>query len=290
MMPDYHVGKLDETALAALADKVEERDPGRPVFLEPSAWSQAALQEKIEESADTKVFRFGLDHERQVAGLPPGQHLLMRLRDPVTRETMIRAYTPISDGAQQGVLDVLVKIYYNTPERQGGQMTQALDAIPVGGLVDFRGPMGKFQYLGKGLCSVSGRQRKVRRFYMICAGSGITPIFQVLRALCADQHDSTECVLLDGNRVEEDILCRAQLEDMMGSKHGRRLLHTLTQPRAGWTGRKGRIDRALIEAEIGPYDPEGRDLVLLCGPEKLERTVREILSTLGWTDDHLVVF
>ncbi|XP_044721989.1 mo-co oxidoreductase domain-containing protein [Hirsutella rhossiliensis] len=270
MMPEHHIGRLDEAALAALSDKVEESDPSRPVFLDPGAWTKAVLQEKVNVSADTKLFRFRLDHKRQVVGLPVGQHLLMRLRDPASREDIIRAYTPISDGADQGVLDVLVKIYYNTSERQGGKMTQALDAILVGHFVDFRGPLGKFQYLGKGLCSVSGRQRKVRRFYMICAGSGITPIFQVLRALSADQHDATECTLLDGNRIEEDILCRAQLEDMMG--------------------RRGRIDRAMVEAEIGPRDTEGGDMVLLCGPEKLERSMRDILSTMGWTDDHLVVF
>lgn len=226
-----------------------------------------------------------------MVGLPVGQHLLMRLHDPATRETIIRSYTPISDGANQGVLNVLVKIYYETPEHQGGRMTQALDAIPVGHLVDFRGPMGKFQYLGRGLCSVSGKRRKVRRFYMVCAGSGVTPISQVLRAVSADKHDAIGCTLLNGNRVGGDILCRAQLDDLMSRfKHKRRLQHNLTQPSPTWTGRKGRIDGAMIEAEIGPRDTQEGGMVLLCGPEKLERSARDALCTMGWEDDDVFVF
>lgn len=242
-MPDYHVGTLDKDALATLSGEVEETDPSRGVFLDPKAWTKAVLQDKIRVSADSKVFRFKLDHEDQQIGLPVGQHLMMRLRDPATREAIIRAYTPVSEGTDKGILDVLIKVYYDTPERKGGKMTQALDALPVGHFVDFKGPVGKFEYLGNGLCSVGGKQRSVRRFNMVCGGSGVTPIFQVLRALSKDVQDPTECVLLDGNRVEEDILCRVQLDAFLDSaKHRCRLVHTLTQPRirglaagAAWT-------------------------------------------------------
>ncbi|KND90389.1 Nitrate reductase [NADPH] [Tolypocladium ophioglossoides CBS 100239] len=291
MMPDYHIGRLDEAALAALAGSAEECDPNRAVFLQARAWTKAVLQEKVKISADTKVFRFKLDHESQEIGLPVGQHLMMRLRDPATREAIIRAYTPMSEGTDKGVLDVLVKIYYDTPERKGGKMTQALDSIPAGHFVDFKGPVGKFEYLGKGLCAVSGKQRRVRRFNMICGGSGVTPIFQVLRALTKDHDDPTECVVVDGNGVEEDILCRLQLDAMVGSaKHRCRLLHTLTRPSPAWTGRKGRVDKALMEAEIGPCEKAGEDMVLICGPEAMEKSVHAILSGMGWTDEDIFLF
>ncbi|KAL3955271.1 hypothetical protein ACCO45_010834 [Purpureocillium lilacinum] len=291
MMPDYHVGTLDKDALATLSGEVEETDPSRGVFLDPKAWTKAVLQDKIRVSADSKVFRFKLDHEDQQIGLPVGQHLMMRLRDPATREAIIRAYTPVSEGTDKGILDVLIKVYYDTPERKGGKMTQALDALPVGHFVDFKGPVGKFEYLGNGLCSVGGKQRSVRRFNMVCGGSGVTPIFQVLRALSKDVQDPTECVLLDGNRVEEDILCRVQLDAFLDSaKHRCRLVHTLTQPSDTWTGRRGRMDRALVEAEIGPCEAPGRDMVLICGPEAMEKSVHEILTSLGWAEDDILFF
>src|SRR3569833_2811270 len=301
MMPDYHVGTLDKESLASLTDpSAQESDAAassRPVFLQSKVWSRAALTAKHKISADTKIFTFALDHSEQVIGLPVGQHLMMRLRDGATGEAVIRAYTPLSEGTERGARRVLSKIYYDTPDRSGGRMTQALDALPLGAGVDFKGPVGKFEYLGRGRCSIAGRVRTVSRFVMICGGSGITPIFQVLRAVLADPDDPTACLVLDGNRVEADILCRDELAAMATRRPARcRLLYTLSRPEAHWTGLRGRMDRALFEREVGPcrngpvWDDGARDLVLVCGPGPMEKSVRDIFTTMGWTEDDLLFF
>ncbi|KAJ4300472.1 Omega-amidase nit3 [Collariella sp. IMI 366227] len=82
-------------------------------------------------------------------GLPVGQHLMIRLRDPATREAIIRAYTPLSPGTDMGELRVLIKIYRDSADgtQKGGVMTQALDSLPPGHPVEFKGPVGKFEYL-----------------------------------------------------------------------------------------------------------------------------------------------
>ncbi|KAI0132459.1 hypothetical protein BJ170DRAFT_592414 [Xylariales sp. AK1849] len=295
MLPDYHIGSLDEASQAVLAAgetvAAESTEP-RGTFLQAKVWTKGILSEKKKLSADTKIFTFNLEHDSQVVGLPIGQHLMMRLRDPVTREAIIRSYTPISESTEQGKLHVLVKVYYDSPERKGGMMTQALDAIPVGHFVDFKGPTGKFEYLGRGLCTISGAQRKVKRFIMICAGSGITPIFQVLRAVMKDPEDQTFCVVLDGNRVEEDILCREDIDAMaVGNDHKCRLLYTLTKPEPTWTGLRGRMSKELFEKEVGPCKSvNGEDLVLICGPEALEKSVHSTLMDMGWKDEDLLFF
>jgi nitrate reductase (NAD(P)H) len=293
MMPQYHIGSLDEKSLARLSDAEPQVEPAgeRPLFLQSKVWSKALLSEKRAISADTKIFTFKLDHEAQVVGLPIGQHLMMRLRDPVTREAIIRAYTPISEGTDKGRLHVLVKIYYDTAERKGGKMTQALDSIPVGHFVDFKGPVGKFEYLGKGRCAISGKQRLIRRLIMICGGSGITPIFQVLRAVMKDRDDATRCLVLDGNRSEEDILCKGELDAMAALNADKcTLLYTLSRPAAHWQGLRGRMDQELFESRIGG-PPEARDsLVLICGPESLEKSAHQILHKLGWADEDLLFF
>ncbi|KAJ9131173.1 Nitrate reductase [Pleurostoma richardsiae] len=298
MMPDYHIGTLDEASKAQLTEGelVVENDSPREIFLQAKQWSKAILSEKKKISADTKVFTFTLDHEAQAVGLPVGQHLMMRLRDPVSREAIIRAYTPISEGTDRGKLNVLIKIYYDAPDRKGGRMTQALDSIPIGHFVDFKGPVGKFEYLGRGRCSVSGHERRVRRFVMVCAGSGVTPIFQVLRAVMKDPEDPTFCLVLDGNRVEEDILCKEELDAMIANNgHRCRLLYTLTRPQASWTGLKGRMDRGLFEREVGAPkkddgSDEGGDMVLICGPESMEKSVHSIFTGMGWAEDDLLFF
>lgn len=295
MMADYHIGTLDEASLTIL--KLGEPEPvdaaPRETFLQAKVWTKAILSAKTRVSVDTKIFTFDLEHADQLIGLPVGQHLMMRLRDPVTREAIIRAYTPISDGGvDRGKLNVLIKVYYDTPERQGGRMTQALDSIPVGHFVDMKGPIGKFEYLGRGLCAISGHRRKVTRFIMVCAGSGITPIFQVLRAVMADRSDTTFCLVLDGNRAEEDILCKDDLDKMtVGNDHRCRLMYTLTRPSESWTGRRGRMDKVFFEQEVGPCKTvNGEDLVLICGPEALQASIHTAFTDMGWKDDDLLFF
>ncbi|KAK6948495.1 hypothetical protein Daesc_010262 [Daldinia eschscholtzii] len=295
MLVDYHIGSLDESSRTALADggSAAGISPApRATFLQSKAWTKAILSAKKKISDDTKIFTFDLEHANQTSGLPIGQHLMMRLRDPVTREAIIRSYTPISEVTEKGKLHVLIKIYYDIPGRKGGKMTQALDSIPIGHFVDFKGPVGKFEYLGRGLCSIQGQRRTVKRFVMICGGSGITPIFQVLRAVLTDREDPTTCLVIDGNRVEQDILCKADIDGMVADNKSKcRLLYTLSRPEPSWAGLKGRINKELLEKEIGTCrSTNGEDLVLVCGPEPLEESVHSILKELCWKDENILFF
>ncbi|XWW95084.1 hypothetical protein V2A60_003035 [Cordyceps javanica] len=295
MMPQYHIGTLDDAARKALEGGTGEdlaSDPARAIFLQPKTWSKAILEAKMDVSSDSKIFSFCLDHAGQSIGLPTGQHLLIRLRDPATREAIIRAYTPLSETRSKGRLDILIKIYRDAPGQPGGRMTQALDSLPLGHFVDFKGPVGKFEYLGKGQCTVSGAARHVRRFVMICAGSGVTPIFQVLRAVTGDAEDETTCLVLDGNRCEEDILCRAELDRMVAMAPGRTtLVHKLSRPGASWQGLRGRMDKAFLQDSLRSFRKlDGREMVLVCGPEALEEAVRCVLGDLGWKPEDSVFF
>ncbi|KAF2265914.1 nitrate reductase [Lojkania enalia] len=292
MMPDYHIGSLDEASRRVLAEgePANESAEPRPVFLDTRVWNKCILHAKVAVSWDTRIFTFKLDHEEQQLGLPTGQHLMIRLRDPATREAIIRSYTPISQTIKKGYCDILVKIYYDTKDRAGGKMTKALDAIPIGHFVEFKGPIGKFEYLGRGMCAVNQTKRHVKRFFMICGGSGITPIFQVLRAVMQDREDPTTCVVLDGNRLVEDILCKDELDVFARDNADRcKLLYTLTQGPDDWQGLRGRIGASLLKEHC----LQGTDkdaLVLVCGPEALEKSVHAALNEQGWLDEDLLFF
>ncbi|KAI9657270.1 MAG: hypothetical protein M1831_004459 [Alyxoria varia] len=293
MMPGYHIGTLDENARNVLGEgDVQENDAGstpRSQFLDPRSWRKAILLSKLTVSWDTRLFKFKLEHEDQRLGLPTGQHLMMRLRDPVTREAIIRSYTPISEEERErGHLDVLVKVYFDTKERKGGKMSQAMEALPLGHFVEFKGPIGKFNYLGFGTCAVNSRQRQIKTFVMISGGSGVTPIFQVFRAVMQNPKDKTRCILINGNRCVEDILCKDELATLAsGNEHRCELLHTLTQPQEDWTGLRGRIGSSLLQERA----PRQKDqMALICGPEAMEKSVHKILTDQGWDDDDLLFF
>jgi nitrate reductase (NAD(P)H) len=291
MMPDYHVGSLDEVSRKVLADGEPKADPSagpRPIFLESRFWSKGTLHAKRSVSWDTRVFTFKLEHDEQEFGLPTGQHVMMRLKDVATKDAVIRSYTPISETSAKGYLDVLVKVYHDTPERVGGKMTKAMDALPIGESIEFKGPIGKFQYLGRGRCSVNGAERTVKRFYMICGGSGITPIYQVYRAVMQDAEDTTQCTVLNGNRLFEDILCKEELDHYHGlNPHKSTVLYTLTKGPDDWTGLRGRIGAQLLQERV---EKEEDSMILICGPETLEKAVHAALNEQGWPDSDLLFF
>ena len=297
MMPEYHIGTLDEAGKAAIKLPPEDLLPQEqgPTFLDSRAWKKAVLHSKKTVSWDTRVFTFKLEHEEQTLGLPVGQHLFIRLRDPATREAIIRSYTPLSSPSKQGYLDVLVKIYFDAPDRKGGKMSQAIDSIPIGHTADFKGPIGKFEYLGAGKYTINEDQRTVDTFVLICAGSGVTPIYQVLRAIIEDREDATRCIVLDGNRKLEDILCKSDLDGYANDALGRcQITYALTQAPEDWKeerGRRGRIDASLIGELAGDeVRKNSRTMALVCGPEAFERSVHGALLDIGYSDDDLLFF
>lgn len=143
-------------------------------------------------------------------------------------------------------------------------MSQALEALLIGEIVNIKGPIGEFTYLGRGRISTGTKTRSVASFIMVCGGTGIAPTLAVLQAVMEDPEDATRCVVLDGNREERDILCRSQLSDLAEANPGRlTIVHALSNMgEEGWRGRRGRVDAALVGAMR-----EGGEIWLVCGPE-----------------------
>lgn len=293
MMQDYHIGSLDEASKLILKEirlKVEERSSieTRSTFLEPRSWTKAILHSKQAISWDTRIFTFKLEHEEQTLGLPVGQHLILRLQDSATKRVTIRPYTPISATTKKGFMDVLIKVYLETEDNKGGLMTKVLETLPIGHAVHVKGPLGKFEYLGRGLCSVHGTTRRVKRFAMICAGSGITPIFQVFRSVMIDDEDQTKCTILNGNRLLEDILCKEDIDTLAARKeNSAKVLYTLTQAPESWKGLRGRINSEMIKKH---YRKDDDTIMMVCGPAELEKSVHLALKTQGWPEQQIIFF
>lgn len=293
MMKDYHIGTLEASSLKALKDTpAEDLSSTRETFLVPNQWAGAILSRKRILSPDTRLLSFALNHDSQTPGLPVGQHVMLKIKTPsdsTNMSSIIRAYTPLSETSIRGRVDVLIKVYNPTPNfPTGGKMTMALDRLPTGTAVEFKGPIGKFQYLGEGNVLVNSKERHVDRFYMICGGSGVTPIFQVLRAVLKDENDNTACTVLDGNRSEVDILCRSELDSFATLHKGKcKVVHALSQPSETWSGHRGRISEYLLKQHV-VY--QGKSMVLICGPQPMESSVRRMLLGHGWAESDLLFF
>lgn len=85
-------------------------------------------------------------------------------------------------------------------------MSIALSKLKIGDQISIKGPLGSFIWHQDGNCTWKSQVRKVRQLAMICAGSGITPIIQVIRAIFDDQtDDKTRIWLIDANRSVYDL-------------------------------------------------------------------------------------
>ncbi|KAF4950088.1 hypothetical protein FGADI_8427 [Fusarium gaditjirri] len=289
LLPAYHIGRLSPSIEPSNMTLPKPQEAGAP-FLQRDSWKQVVLHGKQRLSHDTRLITLKWHQESQQFGLPVGKHILLRLKNPVSGEHIVRAYTPIAARCESREVDLVVKIYHDKDASKSGKMTSTIDLVAMGSVVELKGPIGNFEYSGQGNCTISGRELYVKRLIMLSAGSGITPMLQILKAIAADASDSTECLLLNGNRSEEDILCKDQLDSLASENKRFRVVYTLSKPSDRWSDYRGRLGPELLEAEVGYPTPGGAEIVLLCGPPAMEATVAELLSKKGWKDSDIVRF
>ncbi|XP_025960239.1 NADH-cytochrome b5 reductase 2 isoform X3 [Dromaius novaehollandiae] len=228
---------------------------------------------EIEEiSHDTKKFRFGLPTPDSVLGLPVGQHVYLSAK--INGNLVIRAYTPVSSDETKGYVDLIIKVYYknvNPKFPEGGKMSQYLDNMKIGDVIDFRGPNGLLVYKGAGTFFIkpdkkSEAQKKfVKHLGMIAGGTGITPMLQLIRQITKDPKDSTKCYLLFANQTEKDILLRGELEDIAKMHPDQfTVWYTLDRPPQDWKYSSGFITADMIRTHFP--SPGNETLILMCGP------------------------
>ena len=63
-------------------------------------------------------------------------------------------------------------------------MSQFLDQMNIGDMIDFRGPSGNIIYQGNGIFHIKNNKKEIRektydKISMIAGGTGITPMLQV---------------------------------------------------------------------------------------------------------------
>ncbi|RLM78533.1 hypothetical protein C2845_PM12G18700 [Panicum miliaceum] len=176
----------------------------------------------------------------------------------------------------------------------GGRMTQYLDSLPVGSYVDVKGPLGRVEYLGRGGFAINGGEpRRASRLAMVAGGSGITPIYQVIRAVLRGQpEDETVMHLVYANRTEDDILLPGEL-DRWAAEFPDRLkvwyvIGRVRRPEEGWGYSVGVVTEDILREHL----PEGGDgaLALACGPPPMiQFAVSPNLEKMGYDLSNSVI-
>ncbi|OAG05520.1 uncharacterized protein CC84DRAFT_1090333 [Paraphaeosphaeria sporulosa] len=235
-------------------------------FLDAKEYKPLKVAKITKISPNVFKYTFALPDPRDVIGLPIGQHVAIKAT--INGKTVTRSYTPTSNNIDTGVLELVIKIY---PD---GALTGNYFAnLKVGDEVLFRGPKGAMKYT-TGHCKNIG---------MIAGGTGITPMYALIRSICEDPRDTTSISLVYANRTEDDILLRSELETFARRyPKNFKVWFMLDTPPPGWTGGSGFVTRDVMKERLPTVGPDTR--IMLCGPPGMIGAAKKGLVDLGFKE------
>ncbi|CAE6457316.1 unnamed protein product [Rhizoctonia solani] len=235
----------------------------RTPILDPKEWKEFPLIEKIEVSPNTAIYRFGLPDPNDILGLPIGQHISVQAE--INGKDIMRSYTPTSSDDDRGHFDLLVKTY------EKGNISRYLSLLKIGDKVRVKGPKGQFNY----------HPSLSRELGMIAGGTGITPMLQIIRAAMKNPLDLTKISLIYANVSKEDILLKAELDDLAARYPSRfSVYYVLNNVPEGWDGGIGFVTKDMVEKHMPPTDSNIK--ILLCGPPPMMTAMKKHLDDLGY--------
>ena len=159
---------------------------------------------------------------------------------------------------QKGYLDLLVKVYPNGP------MSGHLHSMDVGQSLDFKGPLPKYPW----------STNKHEHIALVSGGTGITPMYQLIRAIFSNPEDTTKVSLVFGNISEEDILLKKEFEKLENEYPQRfKAYYVLDKPPRGSNATKGFITKELLKTVLPAPEAGEKIKVFVCGPPGLYKAI-----------------
>lgn len=230
--------------------------PGRPLV--------CPVQSKQWVSSEAVRLRFELPSPTATLGLPVPGHIMV-----VDAATNYRPYSPVSLETP-GYFELLVRKY------PGGEFSTQLARLEPGDSATFYGPVeSRYRY----------ERGATKELGLVAAGTGITPMWQMIQTALADPKDTTKITLVYASTSPDRILLKEEL-DQAAAAHPDRFRACYVVSRQGKTSqslegaisgmRLGRINEELLRAELPPApDPTNDEQtschIVVSGPETMLR-------------------
>lgn len=193
----------------------------------------------------------------------PGQFIT--IIDEVNGQKIRRAYSLCTSPFLDNYPAVTVKRVL------GGLMSNHInDTFRAGQQVQVMEPMGKF--------TTTFQATNTRHAVFIGGGSGITPLYAILRTIL-DKEPNSKVALVYGNRSEEFIIFKKELSELK-SRYADRLevVHILESDPQGITTYHGRPTVEMLGEILLKLGASPQTEYYLCGPEPMMEIVSQGLS------------
>jgi benzoate/toluate 1,2-dioxygenase reductase subunit len=206
-------------------------------------------------SATPRTRILSLDLTSQSFPFSAGQAVMIGLYGATLRKPYSIASAPW-EVAKTGVMHVLVQI-------EDTSLDPHLERATPGTLVDVAGPFGSF---AMPIDHVP--------LLFVAGGTGIAPLRSIMMERLA-RPAAPPIALVYSARSPEEFAFRAELDALAAAK--RISTHFTVTRDDRWSGRRGRIDAALLKDAL----PSANANCFICGPPELVSDAQELLRTLG---------
>lgn len=230
---------------------------------------EAVVLDILDETTDTKTFFLQLPESKAYKA---GQYVTVEI--PFDNKKLRRAYS-ISSSPHESFFSITVKKIDN------GLVSNKLhDVVKVNDIIRLHVGEGNFYVIPNAL--------NEKTYIFISAGSGITPVFSMIKSLLKCERNS-KIILLYGSRNENEIIFGKQL-CMLEKEYSDNLkiIHCISKPGAEWTGEKGRLTDMKLENLIDTYVDMSQNIYLYtCGPLELMQTAQQVFRDRGLSVDRM---
>lgn len=146
--------------------------------------------------------------------------------------------------------------------------------LHIGAELEVMAPMGNFKF--------EPNPNAENHYVLFAAGSGVTPIFSILKTILSAEPKST-VTMFYGNKGMNEIIFREELEAIKNRFLDRlNLIHIFSRENIGVPLLKGRIDASrtanLLNAFVKNLSIDG---AYICGPQDMILAVKDELLTFG---------
>ncbi|CCW72059.1 unnamed protein product [Phytomonas sp. Hart1] len=207
------------------------------------------------ESNDTRRFYFALDSSEDIFNIPVVSCIVARITGAEGRE-VLRPYIPISSNTTKGHFEILVQ---RTPN---DEMTEHLFSMQSGDKLLVKGPFEKLVY----------KPNMWKQVGMIAGGTGITPMYQMIRSILENPKDSTLISLIYANHQRRDILLANELVELQKVYDNFNMYLTLVEPPRRWLGGIGPVNSSMISTFM-PKPSEKNTKILVSGSPRMMKTI-----------------
>lgn len=152
--------------------------------------------------------------------------------------------------------------------------------LQIGDTLEVLAPMGNFKF--------TPDAQAQKNYVLIAAGSGVTPIFSILKTILTAEPNST-VTFFYANKGQTEIIFREELEALKNKYLDKlNLVHVFSRENTGVPLLKGRIDTERIQKLLQAFlKGQAIDAAFLCGPQQMILAAKDELVQFGLASNQI---